>query len=278
MTLTLNRTAELNATRFLLLKSGCADRDTSSIRDAWDNYANQHVALKLAKPGARREQLEQEAACLARLNHPQIVRLLDDELCHSDELGDFIVLEWLAGRNLHSVIDSGRTMGEDRLVVIAQQMCGAMSMLHHRRLIHGDIKPSNVIWTSDHGAVLIDFETVRPFGRAATDSQYTARYAAPESTNAHQVDGRSDIFSLGVTLYELASGGYHPFTEPGESMDALAVATRVSIRQPRPLGNHVPIGLRDTIMTALASDPADRFPTAQAMAQELADLYWAVGP
>lgn len=217
---------------------------------ARDMRLRRQVAIKVlsARFGAR---FEREARAIAAMNHPHICALYD--------IGpDYLVMEYVEGEPL-----SGPLPVPDSLK-LALQIADALDAAHHRGIIHRDLKPGNILVTGQSQVKLVDFGIARRMddGEApqTVEGQVvgTRGYMAPEQEEGKPADARSDIFSFGVTLYELLSG-QHPFPDTTRG-DVRGVIVR---ERPRPLGQ-VPAVLQSIVMRCLRKDPADRF---QSMAQ-----------
>ena len=241
---------------------------------------NQRVALKLlhdtrAMDERATARFEREAQLSSRLGHPNVVRVFDFGRTEHGEL--YLVMELLHGETLREVLGAERTVAPQRVVRIGAQICAALAEAHSLGLVHRDLKPANVLLCDVPGHV--DFVKVVDFGIArARDSETltaagavlgTPAYMAPEQADpaAPLVDGRSDLYSLGVILYELLSGA-PPFQgEPMRVMlahlDTPAPALRPTPERP------IPAPLAATVMRLLSKAREDRFPSALAVADAL---------
>jgi len=160
-----------------------------------------------------------EASLLVRLDHPGIVRVLDAFEAHGTF---FIVMPWIDGETLRSLIDRDVTFARDQVLRIAEESLDALVALHAAALVHRDIKPSNILLKTSGRIVLIDFGIacrLRDQDESAK-RQFVGspHYSSPEQILGRPVDGRSDVYSLGCTLYELVFG-HPPF--PGEGVEAV---------------------------------------------------------
>jgi serine/threonine protein kinase len=240
---------------------------------AEDLTLGRQVALKVLPPGvaaAGRERFEREARAVAAVNHPNIVTL------HSiDQSGEtpFLTMEFVDGKALNELIPVGG-MALDRLLKIAIPLADAVGAAHHRGILHRDLKPANVMLTADGRVKVLDFGLARLrddiAGGEPLETQEltgegrivgTVAYMSPEQAEGKVVDQRSDVFSLGVLLYELATGS-RPFT--GDS--SLAVLSAILRETPRPLSEIKPELPRDftrIIRRALNKDPEERYQSAK---------------
>jgi len=240
---------------------------------AYDRQLNRHVAIKTITEGLTgdREMLARfyrEAAKTAALQHPNIVIVYD--------LGEyegfpFIVMQYLSGEPLDRLIKSQRPVPMGFTVKVIEQVCSALGYAHRNDVIHRDVKPGNVIVDQEGLAKLLDFgiATQRTLEGTYTRTGHvlgTLPYMAPERLQNRHFDGRSDIFSTGILLFQLLTGQL-PFS--GE--DYGVVSKLINDQHPA-LSNYLheyPSGLDPILDRALAKDPDDRYATAEEMADEL---------
>jgi tetratricopeptide (TPR) repeat protein len=238
---------------------------------ATDLELKREVAVKLlpettAAPDAR-DRLIREARAAAALNHPHIVAVHD---VGETEGMPFFVMELVQGPSL----SRARPSGVSRVVDIALQICGALEHAHANNIVHRDLKPDNVLLvTSSQSAPvkLADLGLALP-GHAARISQAgiivgTASYMSPEQALGHTVDGRADLYALGVLLYELTTGRL-PFTGD-DPLTIVSQHVHAPVVPPRALRPDLPRALERVIMRLLAKDPAERFATATQTASAL---------
>ncbi len=242
----------------------------------------QSVAIKflrhevLALPDAV-ERFEREARASARIRGPHVVQVLDVD---TDERGrPYMVMELLRGRDLEAELRVHGPFPVERAVDLVLQACVAVAQAHAAGIVHRDLKPSNLFLTEEAGKRVLK---VLDFGisKIAPDSDAppasatstcvtvgTPLYMSPEQMrSSRDVDGRSDIWSLGVILYELVAGT-PPFLGTTTAAIAAIVADAMpSLRRVRP---DVPEALERVLVTALAKSPADRLPTAEALGAAL---------
>ena len=248
------------------------------VYEAEDTKLGRRVALKVlpAAWGAApelRARLEREAAVLGRISHPNVVRVLAVGTVEARLGGGcYIALEWLP----HALDKLLRAQYPEPLAParargIARDVAGGLEAVHREGLVHRDVKPSNVLLRADGQPVLSDFGLARVAAgdglERLTPSHLvvgTADYLAPEVTTGLPADARSDVYALGVTLYELLAG-YVPFA----GADPLETLRAHQERDPPPLPEAVPRPLRAVVGRALAKDPELRFQSAGAMARAL---------
>jgi serine/threonine-protein kinase len=233
---------------------------------AREQSLNRPVALKALFPEFAREpsfveRFRREAQAAANLNHPNIVSIYD----WGQESGTyFIVMEYVEGRSLRELIHSEGPLEPGQAADIAAEIASALAFAHRSGVVHRDVKPGNVLLTESGTVKVTDFGIARAGtsdGLTQTGSVMgTATYFSPEQAQGLAVDGRSDVYSVGVVLYEMVCG-VPPF--PAESPVSVAYkhvreeAIAPSLRNP-----DVPPALEQIIMGALAKDPEHRYQSA----------------
>lgn len=239
------------------------------------------VAVKVLRvdPETRIDtRLGHEARLLARLNHPHIVRVWD-----FDEASDppYLVLEWVDGLSLDELIRQSGRLAAGRAVRVAAQVAGALGEAHRLGVVHRDVKPGNILLTRDGAAKLADLGLAvaaqpRPAGgggRRALDRAAvagTVAYMAPELFDGHPPDLWSDMYGLGVTLYQ-ALTGVLPFPGPTQMQYMIQHAEDRPV-PPHEVVGDIPPGVSAVVMRTLEKDPAARFPTCQELADALAGV------
>src|SRR5262245_809947 len=235
---------------------------------AHDERLGRDLALKvlssetMGDPAARVRFL-QEARMASSLNHPHIAHVYD---VGEDRDHLFIAMELVEGRQLRELIPPGG-LAVDLLLQYGEQIASALAYAHTHGVIHRDLKSANVVVGPEGRAKVLDFGLAKRLPGSAEPSGATnldltgsgivvgtPNYLPPEVLMGRKADARSDVWSLGVVLYEMASGKL-PFT--GSSLADLAVA--ITGATPRPLDGHVPAGIRAVISRCLAKDPSQRF-------------------
>src|SRR5579862_1289234 len=219
------------------------------------------LRLSEAGTGLSRDELigrfQTEARAAGLLTHPNIVVVFDA----GEEGGLFyITMEFVEGRSLQTLIDAHQPFPVSRVLKLMEQVCSALDFAHQHNVVHRDIKPANLMLTSDDVVKITDFGTAKilQFGTAQTAHVMgTPSYMSPEQVKGKPVDGRSDIFSLGVILYELLTGE-KPF--PGQNITTVIykIINEEPI-PPRSLDSSIHPGLSAVISRALAKDPAARY-------------------
>ena len=201
-----------------------------------------------------------EAIAVARLSHPAIVSVYDT--C-SDNGVEAIVMELVRGRTLRQRLDDG-PVDPWLAANIAAQVCGALAVAHASGLVHRDIKPANILLSDDGRVKVGDFGIAKAAESADLTQEGaflgTAKYLAPEQVESGPVDGRTDLYGLGVVLYEMLCGRV-PFEGDSSSSTALA-RLHSDPQRPRLVRPGIPRELEAITMRLLARSPDDRYPTA----------------
>lgn len=208
-----------------------------------------------------------EARAAGILTHPNIVVVYDA----GEEEGTFyITMELVEGRSLHSLLEEHQAFPLPRAVRIIEQACSALEYAHKHNIIHRDVKPANLMITADDTVKVTDFGTAKILRFNTTQTAAvigTPSYMSPEQIKGKTVDGRSDIFALGVILYELVTGE-KPF--PGQNITTVIykIVNEEPI-PPRELEPSINPGLCNVIARALAKDPTARFQTCGELLEAL---------
>jgi len=238
----------------------------------YDEVLEREVAVKTLIAEASlddesRRRFEIEAKAAARLQHPNIVTVYE---LGEDRGVPFIAMELLAGTDLETLMRSGETVLLQEKLDVMIQVCRGLAYAHEHRVIHRDIKPSNIRLLEDGTAKIMDFGIAKLAGTGVTKTGMmvgTVHYMSPEQIRGTPLDGRSDVFSVGVILFELLSG-CRPFGDG----TATEVLYRIVHDPPLPLeGDLGACGpeVREVLGRALAKDPAARQPGAARLADEL---------
>jgi eukaryotic-like serine/threonine-protein kinase len=237
------------------------------------------IRLSEAGTGLSREELlarfQTEARAAGLLTHPNIVVVYDA----GEENGlYYITMELVEGKSLQHLIDFGHSFPVPRVLRIMEQTCSALQFAHERNVVHRDIKPANLMLTRDDTLKVTDFGTAKilQFGtvQQTTHVMGTPSYMSPEQVKGRAVDGRSDIFSLGVVFYELLTNE-KPF--PGQSITTVIykIVNEEPI-PPRQLNPALHPGLNEIVMKALSKDPETRFQSCRQMLEAMKN-YRALG-
>jgi eukaryotic-like serine/threonine-protein kinase len=240
----------------------------SEVWVATDVILDRQVAVKLLKASLADdpvvvERFRREAVAAAGLNHPYIVSIYDTV---EDDGREAVVMELVPGRSLRSLLDERGRLGVDDTLVIGKAMTAALDHAHRAGLVHRDVKPGNVLVTPEGRVKLTDFGIAKALEQRHDDltaenvMMGTARYLSPEQVLGFPLDGRADLYSLGLVLYECLTGNT-PFNGATDGAIAIARLQRdpTPIRRVRP---DVPPRVADSITCLLARRPEDRPATA----------------
>src|SRR5262245_56343963 len=209
-----------------------------------------------------------EARAAGLLTHPNIVVVFDA----GEENGlYYITMELVEGKSLQALLDSGQAFPLARVLRIMEQTCSALQFAHERSIVHRDIKPANLMLTADDTVKITDFGTAKilQFGTVQQTAHVmgTPSYMSPEQVKGRVVDGRSDIFSLGVMIYEMISG-----EKPSPGQNITTVIYKIVNEQPVP-PRHVNLsihpGISAAVMRALAKDPEERYHSCRELLEDL---------
>jgi eukaryotic-like serine/threonine-protein kinase len=233
---------------------------------AEDLQLGRRVALKLlyrrfAEDEEFVERFRREASSAAGLQHPNVVAVYD-----RGEFDDtyYIAMEFLEGRSLKQVVRQDGALEPDRAIDLVIQILKAARFAHRRGIVHRDIKPHNVIVDDEGRAKVTDFGIARAGASDMTETgsiMGTAQYLSPEQAQGHPVDARSDLYSVGVVLYELLTGRV-----PFDAESAVTIALKQVSEEPVPPSSYNPAvsdQLEDVVVRALQKDPAYRFADAE---------------
>ncbi|MCY3634300.1 MAG: Stk1 family PASTA domain-containing Ser/Thr kinase [bacterium] len=217
------------------------------------------------------ERFRREATAAANLNHPNIVAVYD---WGSAEGTYYIVMEYIEGNSLAELLRSGGPLAPERAAGIAMDMAEALGFAHSNGVIHRDVKPGNVLLSPDGQVKVTDFGiAIVAFGGAESNLTQTgavmgtATYFSPEQAQGRPLDHRSDLYSLGIVLYEMLCGR-PPFT--GDTSVAVAYKhVQQAVPSPSSLGVVLPESLEAIAMKLLAKNPAERYPTAKDLTRDL---------
>ena len=244
-----------------------------SVYVAHDRELDRHVAIKVQRPSSytpdELEAFRKEARILADLDHAHIVPVFDTG--QLDDGRRYIVSKWINGTNLAEKLAQQR-MPFDESARLLAVVADALHYAHRKKLVHRDVKPANILVDSEGNPFVADFGLVltdQDFGDEDMPQGGTAAYMSPEQARieGHRIDGRSDIFSLGVVMYEMLTGE-QPFK--GNTVTQLLDHIKmVEVRPPRMLDDHIPKELERICLRALSKLATDRYDTAMDMADDL---------
>lgn len=228
------------------------------------------VAIKMLKHAMAMDpdfttKFENEAHVIARLNHPNIVRVYDIEHLYRTI---FVVMEYLSGQSLKDMLDRMRRLPFARAMNVLIQVGEGLEYAHQEGIVHRDVKPDNIFVTDRNRVKIVDFGLARPVGTGdVLDLVGTPYYMAPEQIDGDPVDERTDIYSLGITAFEISTG-FRPFS--GADVGKILIAHQEKpLPDPRSLKPDLPASFNDFLQKATQKDPSKRH---QNMGQVLADL------
>jgi DNA-binding CsgD family transcriptional regulator/energy-coupling factor transporter ATP-binding protein EcfA2 len=238
---------------------------------AYQESVNREVALKVVLPEHANHpefirRFETEAQLVARLEHMHIVPLYD---FWRDPDGAYLVMRYVRGGNLRNVLDDG-AIDLERIGIILDQLASALAFVHRNQIVHRDIKPSNILFDEDGNVYLVDFGLAKLVEERVDISQAdktitgSPDYIAPEQVRGEQVSPQTDIYSLGIVIYEMLTG-VHPFAD-------VTPIVRISkhLIEPLPLIEGLPTdlaqGINEVIQKATSKEPSARFEDVHALA------------
>jgi len=244
---------------------------TSKVVRAFDPMIGRHVAIKLFSPQLAteegRERFIKEARVVGQISHQSIVALHDMGIEESTQT-PYLVMEQVEGQPLDRILEKG-SVPYPRACAWVADIASALHVAHRKGIIHGDVKPANVLVTEEGRVKLTDFGMARLASRDSKDSPLlgTPAYWCPEQILGKPQDARSDIFSLGVVLYEMVTG-----KRPFDAESLQAICQKVMSATPLPpsqINSSLPAGLNELIGSCLEKDPGRRRNSAEDLALDL---------
>ena len=267
--------------RHPIAKGGMAE-----VWEAGDDVLGRSVAVKVLLPELAAdptfvERFRREAIAAARLAHPNVVATFDTGV--DGDLA-FIVMELVDGRSLSDVLVERGPLPAHEATTIAAQVAAALHYAHEAGIVHRDVKPANILMCPDGRVKVADFGIAKAaldgaFSGSATESAHdwdltgtgmvvgTAKYLSPEQFEGKPVDRRSDVYALGVVLYEMLCGR-PPFSGGSDMAIGIQHVDRKPL-SPRQVRAGIPRPLEAVVLRAMAKSPADRYPTAAALQSAL---------
>ena len=247
----------------------------STLWRAVDQQLDREVAVKILRPQYSADpgfaaRFRQEARAAASLSHPSIVSVYDYGTDPDGET-QYIVMELVEGRDLAAILHERGRLSTDDAVQVAIAVASALEAAHRRGIVHRDVKPGNILITDDGDVKVTDFGIARAVSEASMTVTGTTlgsvHYFSPEQARGDEVTGRSDVYALGIVLYEMLTGR-RPFE--GDSAAGVALK-RLTEHPPRPMiaGQPLAVGLEAILRRALEREPEDRFPDAGSFAEAL---------
>jgi serine/threonine-protein kinase len=256
----------------LVARSGMA-----SIYRGVDLRTRREVAVKVPHPEMEADpvlfdRFKREESIGQKLDHPGVMKVFADE----DRSQVYMVMEWVNGRLLRQILAGKGKLPAERAVRITARICDALHYIHTHGVVHRDLKPENIMVDGDDNIKLIDFGIASQLGsRRLTFAKLsqvmgTPEYISPEQVKGKRGDGRSDIYALGVMLYEMLTGKT-PFSGP----NPFAIMNDRLLNNPVPpreVAPEVSLALQEVIYRALERDPKSRYATAKEFAWDLEHL------
>lgn len=248
-----------------------------------DPIIDRSVAIKTLNsrlPHGEKKKYEQqfinEARAAGRLSHPNIVTIYDASV----EAGTtYIAMEYLQGKELHKLLDSGHRFAMEDIAVVVLRIADALDYAHKNGVIHRDIKPANIFLVDDETPKVMDFGIARAPNRISdedADQAYTLfknnllgtpNYMSPEQAMGRQTDHRTDLYSLGIIMYEMLTG-----TKPFRSRDTNHLLQQIAFKVPTAphlVDPHIPVVLSNIAMKAMSKRPEKRYQNGHEMALDL---------
>jgi serine/threonine protein kinase len=257
------------------LQEAIASGGMATVWRATDTVLTRTVAVKvlhaqLSRDEAFLERFRREALSAARLTHPNIVAIYDTGTDHQEEPGErhFIVMEYCSGGSLQDLFEREGKLDVERVIDIGTSVCDALEYAHRLEIVHRDIKPGNILVAEDGALKVGDFGIAKAAfvsGDITTTGNIlgTVTYISPEQARGEEPDARSDLYSLGIVLYQLLLGR-PPFAAETQIGTAMKHVQETPLA-PRSIKAGIPKALEATILKSLEKQPADRFSSAAEM-------------
>jgi serine/threonine protein kinase len=255
-----------------------ANKGMASIFRGTDLHSGRTVAIKIPHPDAEEasaffSRFHREIEIGKRLDHPGVVKVLGNG---DGQSRPYMVMEWLEGRRLRSLLEEEGTIPIDRAVRIAVGICDALDYLHSQGIVHRDLKPENVMVDAADGVKLFDFGIASLEGaRRLTYSRIgptlgTPDYISPEQVRGQRGDARSDVYALGAMLYEMVTGAT-PFNGPSP----IAIMQDRLLNDPMPPRERNPAisaAVQEVVYRAMEREPRKRYADVRSFARDLQHL------
>ena len=254
-----------------------ASGGTGSVFCARDTKTGRHVAIKILHPAVARDRLALDrfrhtVEISRKLDHPGLVKVLSDDRAGENH----VVMEWVDGQALRQIIDGNAALSPARAIRITLAVCDALDYLHNHGLVHRDLKPENILVDAADSIKLIEFGMASEsegilWARASLDDAMgTPDYASPEQLKGRRGDARSDIYSLGIMLFEMLTGEV-----PFSGIDAnTAVQLRALVDPPAlcEISPELSPSLEKVVSRAIARDRKNRYASVREFVSDLSKL------
>jgi serine/threonine protein kinase len=233
---------------------------------------NRFVAIKILKTELNNDEdfvarFKREAISIAKLLHPNIVNVHD---VGTDENINFIVMEYIEGKTLNQVIKAKGRINSTETLDIAYQIAKAIECAHKSKIVHRDIKPDNIMIMEDNMVKVMDFGIAKVADSSTVTNvsiMGTVRYLSPEQAKGNLVEGRTDIYSLGVVMYEMVTGKVPYNAESSISIAMMHIQEPVI--PPKEIFSDIPGNINQVILKSMEKEPIKRYQTAREMADIL---------
>jgi len=237
---------------------------------------NRFVAVKILKTELSDDEefvarFKKEGTSIARLSHPNIVNVYD---IGSENHINFIVMEYINGKTLKEVINENGRLSSEETLNIVLQITKALECAHKNNIIHRDIKPDNIMIKEDNVAKVMDFGIAKVVGSVTVTNSNkimgSVRYFSPEQAKGNFVDCRTDIYSLGIVMYEMVTGKV-----PYNAESAITIAMmhiQQTVTAPKEIITDIPENINQVILRAMQKEPIKRYQTAKGMSDVLSAI------
>jgi predicted ATPase len=252
---------------------------SGSFGELWlasDTLLDRPVAIKrlnATDDANLRDRFLNEARMLARLNHPNITQIYD-VFFDQDNNNFYLVMEYVDGKDLSKLIGGGNPLPLDLVLDVAKGLLQALSYVHGRGMVHRDVKPANVMIADEVKLTDFGLASLKSILQGGTNFfAGTPAYMAPEQIDGQPLDGRADLYALGIMLFEMISGDRFPFAHAGQA----GMLSGHLLVDPPPISQFaptVPLVLEQTIMRLLAKDPEERYPSADALLEVIESIHF----